>query len=98
MSEEQLKSFLEKVKSSTDLQEKLRAAQTAGRVVEIAKECGHHFTEETVNSVRLSEEELEAVSGGTFFGAPGFPPTAGPVTQCGGVQGCGGVPTPPFPS
>ena len=40
MSEEQLKAFLEKVKSDTSLQEKLKGAADDDKVVEIAKEAG----------------------------------------------------------
>ena len=40
MSEEQLKAFLEKVKSDTSLQEKLKAAADADAVTAIAKEAG----------------------------------------------------------
>ena len=40
MSEEQLKSFLEKVKADTSLQEELKGAADADTVVVIAKEAG----------------------------------------------------------
>ena len=64
MSEEQLKAFLEKVKSDTSLQEKLKAAKTHEDVVGVAKEHGHEFTQDHMQE--LSEEELEGVAGGTF--------------------------------
>ena len=76
MSEEQLKAFLEKVKSDTSLQEKLNAATTPGAAVEIAKEAGFSITAEDIESmesetVELSDEELENTAGGvctTVFG------------------------------
>jgi len=75
MSEEQLKSFLEKVKADTSLQEKLKAAADADAVLEIAKEAGFAITavdiQSMVSATSLSDEELEAVAGG-------------------GVPGCGG--------
>ena len=74
MSEEQLKAFLEKVKSDTTLQEKLKSAKTAVDVVGIAKEYGHEFTSDTINQLR--DEELEGVSGGTYG--------VGTITPCTG--------------
>ena len=75
MSEEQLKSFLEKVKADTSLQEKLKAAADADAVLAIAKEAGFAITAEDIQSMKsstdISDEELEAVAGG-------------------GVPGCGG--------
>ena len=65
MSEEQLKAFLEKVKSDTSLQEKLKAAKTPEDVVGVAKEHGHDFTQD--HMAQLSEEELEGVAGGTCY-------------------------------
>ena len=62
MSLEQLKAFLEKVKNDTNLQEKLKAAKSSADVVNIAKECGHEFTDDKFNL--LGEEDLEAVAGG----------------------------------
>ena len=69
MSEEQLKAFLEKVKSDTSLQEKLNGAADADTVVEIAKEAGFSITAEDIQSmqsatVELSDEELEGAAGG----------------------------------
>ena len=69
MSKEQLKAFLEKVKSDLNLQERLKAAKSQDEVVSIAKEHGHEFEAEHIS--QLSEEELEGVAGGrrpwTFF-------------------------------
>ena len=66
MSEEQLKAFLEKVESDTELQEKLNEAANADAVVEIAKEAGFSITAEDMQSstVELSDEELEGAAGG----------------------------------
>ena len=69
MSEEQLKAFLEKVKSDTSLQEKLNGAADADAVVEIAKEAGFAITAEDIQSmqsatVELSDAELEGAAGG----------------------------------
>ena len=70
MSEEQLKSFLEKVKADTTLQEKLKAAADADAALAIAKEAGFAITAEDIQSMQsatatdLSDEELEGVAGG----------------------------------
>ena len=62
MSEEQLKAFLEKVKGDTSLQEKLKEASDPVCITNIAKEHGHEFSSDTYE--KLSEEELESLSGG----------------------------------
>ena len=69
MSEEQLKAFLEKVKSDTELQEKLKAAASPDAAIEIAKDAGFAITAEDIQSmqsatVELSDDELEGASGG----------------------------------
>ena len=69
MSEEQLKAFLEKVKSDAELQEKLKASADANAVVAIAKEAGFSITAEDFQSmqsatVELSDEELGNAAGG----------------------------------
>ena len=69
MSKEQLKAFLEKVKSDSSLQEKLKAAGSPEAVVEIAKAAGFAITAEDIQSmqsatVELSDEELEGAAGG----------------------------------
>ena len=69
MSEEQLKAFLEKVKSDTELQEKLKAAASPDGAVEIAKEAGFSITAEDIQSmqsstIELSDAELESAAGG----------------------------------
>jgi len=68
MSEEQLKSFLEKVKADTSLQEKLKAAADADAVLAIAKEAGFNISTADLAKAQseLSEEELEGVAGGLF--------------------------------
>ena len=68
MSEEQLNAFLEKVKSDTELQEKLKVAASPEAAVEIAKDAGFSITAEDIirksATVELSDEELEGASGG----------------------------------
>ena len=66
MSEEQFKSFLEKVKSDTKLQEKLKAATTPEAAGEIAKEAGFSITAEDIQSMQSAtvDEELESAAGG----------------------------------
>jgi len=75
MSEEQLNAFLEKVKSDISLEEKLKAAISPEAAIEIAKEAGFAITAEdiqSVQSVEVSDEELEGAAGGgntcTFIG------------------------------
>ena len=70
MSEEQFKAFLEKVKSDTSLQEKLKAASTPEAAIDIAKAAGFAITAEDIQSmksgtVELSDEELGGAAGGT---------------------------------
>ena len=66
MSEEQLKAFLEKVKSDTNLQEKLKAADDAEAVAEIAKEAGFSISVDDITQAQseLSDQDLEGVAGG----------------------------------
>ena len=68
MSEEQLKTFLEKVKADTSLQEKLKGAADPEAVVAIAKEAGFAITAEDIQSMQsateLSDVELEGAVGG----------------------------------
>ena len=69
MSEEQLKAFLEKVKTDTSLQEKLKAAASPDAAVEIAKDAGFAITAEDIQSmqsatVEVSDDELEGAAGG----------------------------------
>ena len=62
MTLDQLKAFLEKVKGDSNLQDKLKVEKTSEDVIGIAKEHGHEFSAEHLS--RLSEEELESMSGG----------------------------------
>ena len=67
MSEEQLKAFLEKVKTDSSLQEKLKAASDADAASAIAKEAGFSISADEftkAQSTELSAEELEGVAGG----------------------------------
>ena len=66
MSEEQLKAFLEKVKSDTSLQEKLKAAADNDAVAAIAKDAGFSISADDLKKAQseISEEELEGVAGG----------------------------------
>ena len=67
MSEEQFKAFLEKVKSDTELLEKLKAAGSNEAALQIAKEAGFSITAEDIQSVQsqsgeVSDEELDSCS------------------------------------
>ena len=69
MSEEQLKAFLEKVKSDTELQDKLKAAASPEAGLEIAKEAGFSITSEDIQAMQsargeVSDRELEEAAGG----------------------------------
>ena len=66
MSEEQLKAFLEGIKTDTGLQEKLKAAADADAVVAIANAEGFAISAEELNyqQEEVSKEELEGATGG----------------------------------
>ena len=66
MSEEQLKAFLEKVRSDSDLQEKLKAAASTEAAIEIAKSAGFSVTADDVQSSQSepTDDELESAAGG----------------------------------
>ena len=66
MSEEQLKAFLEKVKSDTSLQEKLKAAADVDAVTAIAKEAGFSISADNLKNAQLEilDDELEGAAGG----------------------------------
>ena len=66
MSEEQLKAFLEKVRSDSDLQEKLKAAASTEAAIEIAKSAGFSVTADDVQSSQSepADDELESAAGG----------------------------------
>ena len=76
MSEEQLKAFSEKVKADSSLQEKLKAVATSdGQIaindaISIAKEAGFEISAvDLAEKQDLTEEQLEAVTGGNVGGA-----------------------------
>ena len=66
MSEEQLKSFLEKVQGDTNLQEKLKAAADSDAVLAITKDAGFSTSTDDLKKAQaeVSDEELENASGG----------------------------------
>jgi predicted ribosomally synthesized peptide with nif11-like leader len=65
MSEEQLKVFLEKLKSDTSLQEKLKAMSDVDEILAFAKEAGYEITVEDIKKAsQASDQELENASGG----------------------------------
>ena len=69
MSIEQLKAFLEKVKSDTSLQEKLKAAASHKAAIAIAKAAGFLISAEDIQSmqsesVEFSDGKLEGAAGG----------------------------------
>ena len=66
MSEEHLKSFLEKVKADTSLQEKLKAAADSDAVLAIAKETGFMISADDLKNAlsELLDKELEGMAGG----------------------------------
>ena len=68
MPEEQLKAFLEAVKTDASLQEKLKASDNADAVVVIAKESGFSVSTDdfSKNQSALTEEELENLAGGNW--------------------------------
>ena len=75
MSEEQLKSFIEKATTDASLMEKLKAAGDADAMITVAKDAGFTISVDDINNsiksfdgADLSEQELEAVAGGTLCG------------------------------
>ena len=74
MSEEQLKSFLEKVKGDTSLQDKLKAATDAESVAAIARDEGFSVSADDITWTQpdsgTSEKELERMvaAGGQTLG------------------------------
>ena len=71
MSEEQLNAFLEKVKSDTSLQDKLKAAVSPEAALEIAKEAGFSISAVDIQSMQLkmlelSDDELDSAAGGGY--------------------------------
>lgn len=66
MSEEQLKSFLEKAKNDQSLQAQLKAASNLDEVLAIAKEAGFNISADDITETQseIPEKELEGVTGG----------------------------------
>ena len=65
MPEEQLKGFMEKVSADEGLQSRLKAATSPQAVADIAKEHGYTVSLEDLHAGdSLSDQELEAISGG----------------------------------
>ena len=66
MSEEQLKAFLEAVKSNESLQERLKVAGDIDAVVKIAEKAGFTISSDELKVAQsnLSELEPEAIAGG----------------------------------
>lgn len=82
MSQEQLRAFIAHVGSDKLLQEKLRQTKDPTEVVNLAKTYGYSFSEETIKSTELNDDELIAVAGGENMPVPPpfpFPPFS-PVT------------------
>ena len=84
MSEEQLTALLAKIKEDAGLQEKLKGAADIDAVIALAKEAGFDVSKadwlkyQAKQTIELSEEQLEGVSGGIHtllidVLAPNFP-------------------------
>ncbi|WP_114990910.1 Nif11-like leader peptide family natural product precursor [Synechococcus sp. UW179A] len=87
MSEEQLKAFLEKIKSDTELQEKLKEVSTPEAAIEIANAAGFSITANDIQSMQSEppgDQELETASGGFCGGSESWMIAC----QSGGL-GCG---------
>ena len=71
MSEEQLSALLAKLKDDAGLQEKLKSVADLDALVSMAKEAGFDVSKadwlkfQAQQTLELSDEELESVSGGT---------------------------------
>ena len=74
MSEEQLTALLAKLNEDAELREKLKDAADLDAAVAMAKEAGFDVTKadwlkhQAKETLELSEEELEGVTGGTLYG------------------------------
>ena len=74
MSEEQLSALLAKLKDDAGLQEKLKGAADLDAAVDLAKEAGFDVSKadwlkyQAKQTLELSDEELEGVSGGDIAG------------------------------
>ncbi len=73
MSEEQLSALLAKLKEDAGLQEKLKGAADLDAAVSMAQEAGFDVSKadwskyQTEQTLELSDEDLEGVSGGGLF-------------------------------
>ena len=73
MPEEQLKAFLEAIKVDAGLQEKLKGVADLDAVLAIAKDAGCDINKadmlmyQTKQTMELSDEELEGVTGGIWL-------------------------------
>ena len=76
MSEEQLAALLAKLKDDEGLQEKLKGASDLDAVLVIAKDAGFDVSKadwlryQAKQTIELSDEELEGVSGGYYLRFP----------------------------
>jgi predicted ribosomally synthesized peptide with nif11-like leader len=79
MSEEELLALVARLKSDRPFREKLRSVPNSMDFAEIVKEAGYDVSHEqwlnylATNSMAISDEELEGISGGTdvSWGQPG---------------------------
>ena len=63
MTSDQLKAFIQKVKTDSELENKILGAADSAAVVSIAKEAGFTIAEDEYQSI-LDDFELESASGG----------------------------------
>jgi len=71
MSKEQLKAFLEAVKSDAVLQEKLKAAKDVDAVVSVSTVAGFQVTQEDWLNAQASSQEMDAEKLGEIAGGRG---------------------------
>ena len=94
MSIESAKAFYERVETDTELQEKLKELNTKENIEPYVKgELGYEFTLEEMQKVifeknpEMTDEELEAVVGGSVIGTIGLILLAGPALFLGLAAG-----------
>ena len=94
MSEEQLSALLAKLKDDAGLQEKLKGAAGLDAAVAIAKDAGFDVSKadwlryQANQTLELSDEELEAVAGGTMNTGKGCSDKCGGQYSGGPDGGC----------